>query len=232
MERTRAGTGPDAIRHVGCARLSGETVEKTPNWPKRRRDLDLQIHPTRDVSHGFFTFFGGVSDRRGEECAWARKGSRSKGATQFHSSKPQHPVDKKKRQIQSSSPSVSTPAASTCLPLRLSSRMLTHGNPTGIANDQTTWNQGAYRLSLFLSRIARVPPPRTKVEKRDITKTPEASRTRKDTGRAERGEKSAGYVTSRCCVPGTFSSMSGAVELVYRYTYEPTAISQLSSRGR
>lgn len=29
-------------------------------------------------------------------------------------------------------PSVSTPAASTCLPLRLSSRMLTHGNPTGI----------------------------------------------------------------------------------------------------
>lgn len=52
------------------------------------------------------------------------------------------PCTKRKRQIQSSSPSVSTPAASTCLPLRLSSRMLTHGNPTGIVNDQTTWNQG------------------------------------------------------------------------------------------
>lgn len=39
---------------------------------------------------------------------------------------------------------MSTPAASTCLPLRLSSRMLTHGNPTGIEDHQTTcdWRSG------------------------------------------------------------------------------------------
>lgn len=146
--------GPGAIRHVGCARLSGETVERMPNWRKRRRDLDLRIHPSRDVSHEknvgtfFFLFCGGVLRSKGwEECAWKtrRRGSRSKGATQFHN----HPLPlpdnirgKKERQNGSILPSVSTPAASTCLPLRLSSRILTHGNPTGIANDQTTWNQG------------------------------------------------------------------------------------------
>ena len=51
VERTRALMGPVAIRHVGCAPLSGETVEKTPNWRKKRRDLDLRLHPIRKVSH-------------------------------------------------------------------------------------------------------------------------------------------------------------------------------------
>lgn len=41
-ERTGAGTGPDANRHVGCARLWDETV-KTPTRRKRRRDLDLSM---------------------------------------------------------------------------------------------------------------------------------------------------------------------------------------------
>lgn len=39
-------------------------------------------------------------------------------------------------------PSVSTPAASTCLPLRLSSRMLTHGNQIGIEDHRWQDNLG------------------------------------------------------------------------------------------
>jgi hypothetical protein len=37
---------------------------------------------------------------------------------------------------------VSTPAASTCLPLRLSSRMLTHGNQTEIEDHRWKDNLG------------------------------------------------------------------------------------------
>lgn len=63
--------GPGTIRRVEYAGLSRETVEETPSWRKRRRDLDLRIHPTRDVSHesefpGFLLFVEGYQIEGGK----------------------------------------------------------------------------------------------------------------------------------------------------------------------
>lgn len=75
-EWIRTPPGPDAIRHAGCACVSG-TMKEMPKGQKIRGDLDLGIHQPWNSKHIFREGWSGEEQfRKGREIAWLTRACR------------------------------------------------------------------------------------------------------------------------------------------------------------